>query len=179
MGGCRISLRLRFVDRISEHIDGAIVVGMGEAAVSKDKSLATLALGSCVAIVLYDPVTRVGGIVHAMLPCSKGKRLPKYVDTGVEILLSKLAQMEAKRNFLVSGIIGGGTIFNFGGELAIGKKNIEASRSVLRELNIPIVLEEVDGKRGRSMMLDIATGTVTVMVSKPPVFRECELIERT
>ncbi|MBC7120500.1 MAG: chemotaxis protein CheD [Candidatus Methanosuratus sp.] len=122
---------------------------------------------------MYDPVNKIGGILHAMLPKAKETPLPKYVDSGTALLLKSILENGAQRNFLVAGIVGGGTIFNFGGELAIGKKNIQAAKAELAARRIPILVEEVDGKRGRSVLLDIINGKVMVMVSRPPILKEC------
>ncbi|HEY1107226.1 MAG TPA: chemotaxis protein CheD, partial [Opitutaceae bacterium] len=75
-----------------------VVIGVGDLSVSNNQSitLSTYALGSCVAVVAYDPVVRAGGLLHAMLPQSKlspdkARAQPAmFVDTGMAALLRAL-----------------------------------------------------------------------------------------
>lgn len=174
----KISLRLELVNNIRDLVKGSLLVGMGEFGVSKEAPLSTLALGSCLAVIIYDPLNRVGGLLHGMLPKGRGKPLPKYLDYGIDMLISKVTGAGGERGRLVSGLVGGGTIFNFGGELAIGKRNIDFAKSYLKSLGIPILIEEVDGRRGRSLVFDVRTGRIAVMVSNPPIVQEIATIEK-
>jgi len=166
------------VDRINNYTAGANLIGIGEGGFVRGKRIATLALGSCVAVILYDPEENLGGIVHAMLPCPKGmvSSPMKYVDMGVCTLIDEMILSGADQKRLVAALIGGGTIFNFGGELAIGKKNVEAAKSVLRLKCIPIVVEETGGRRGRSVVFDASSGEAFVAVSNPPLLVGYELL---
>uniref|UniRef100_A0A7J3V1T6 Probable chemoreceptor glutamine deamidase CheD n=1 Tax=Candidatus Methanosuratincola petrocarbonis (ex Vanwonterghem et al. 2016) TaxID=1867261 RepID=A0A7J3V1T6_9CREN len=174
----KISLKLELVDSIRDLVKGSLLVGMGEFGVSRDLPLSTLALGSCLAVLLYDPFNRIGGLLHGMVPTGKGKAFPKYLDYGIDMLLSKVTEAGGDRGMLVSGLVGGGTIFNLGGELAIGKRNIDFAKSYLKTLGIPILIEEVDGRRGRSLVFDVRTGRVLVMVSQPSIVQGIEAIEK-
>ncbi len=147
-------------------------VGMGEYLTATNPHiLSTWSLGSCIAIILYDGGRRVGGLAHSMLPRSQG-RAPspgKYVDTAICGLIRGMMRLGARREHLRSALVGGASIFNFEGDLAIGQKNIEAAREALRESGIPIEFEATGGNRGRSVAFDIVSGEVAVSVSKPPI----------
>ncbi|MEN3051995.1 MAG: chemotaxis protein CheD [Candidatus Methanosuratincola petrocarbonis] len=173
----KIVLKLEIVDNVRELVKGSLLVGMGEIGVSKEAPLSTLALGSCLAVIVYDRSNKIGGLLHGMLPSGRGKPLPKYLDYGINMLISKIVEAGGEKEMLVSGLVGGGTIFNFGGELAIGRRNIDFAKSYLKSLGIPILIEEVDGRRGRSLVFDVKTGTVLVMVSRPPILQEINTIE--
>jgi chemotaxis protein CheD len=87
---------------------------IGEMIVSAalDEILIAYGLGSCVAICLYDPVARVGGILHALLPTPTTEsrvdgRPTKYVDRGTRLLLESLAKHGAKRYRLIAYLCGG------------------------------------------------------------------------
>lgn len=131
--------------------------------------LVTLGLGSCVGISLYDPVVRVGGLVHIMLPDSKQfsnvTKPAKFADLGIPLLVEELRRQGGQLRRLEAKLAGGAQMFsgqdrNF--NFAIGERNVAMSRKVLQELGVRIVAEDVGGNRGRTMILDTATGQVTV-----------------
>ena len=80
-----------------------IKVGMADlkVCVSPD-SVITLGLGSCVGIALRDPVTKIGGLAHIMLPDSTSIRnnsnIPKFADTGIEELVKQVTKKEGEGN---------------------------------------------------------------------------------
>jgi len=168
------TLSLKITDKLDLYSVRSIKVGMGEYAISTDPHiLSTWALGSCMALIIYEPIMRIGGLAHAMLPSSKGKQGQpgRYVDSAVELMIETLCQMGAKKRNLASAAVGGATIFNFSGELAIGKKNIDATREQLNRNSIPMIFKEMGGNRGRNVVFDLATGEILVSVSKPPLER--------
>ncbi|HDN58548.1 MAG TPA: hypothetical protein ENF20_01165 [Candidatus Marinimicrobia bacterium] len=79
-------------------------------AVGNGNVLITYALGSCIGVVLYDPVEMVGAMLHSMLPLSrsdpdKARKNPyMYTDTGVELLLRKVFDLGATRKNLVAKV---------------------------------------------------------------------------
>lgn len=62
-----------------------IKVGMADLKTAKaPNTLTTLGLGSCIGLTLYDPVTKIGGLVHYMLPDStKLKIIPILQNSGI------------------------------------------------------------------------------------------------
>ena len=136
-----------------------IKVGMAElkTCVSPD-SITTLGLGSCVGIALRDPVTKIGGLAHIMLPDSTAMRnsqcIAKFADTGIEELVSQMERLGAKRARMVAKIAGGATMFQFktmSDTINVGQRNIEASKKKLSELNIPIIAEDTGLNYGRTV----------------------------
>lgn len=153
-----------------------IKVGMADLNVCKAPDcITTLGLGSCVGIVLYDPVTKFCGLVHIMLPDSKKIRnnsnLAKFADTGIELLISKLQNMGANRVRLVAKIAGGAQMFAFSSQnemTRVGDRNVEATKEILKKLNIKIIAEDTGLNYGRTIVFYPETGNLVIKsVGKP------------
>lgn len=126
--------------------------------------LITLGLGSCVGVTLYDPVKKIGGLLHVMLPrsseFSRNSHPAKFADTGVPLLLAEVLKLGADKRVLEAKIAGGAQMFE--GMVNIGERNVEAVKEALAALGIRLVAEDVGGKRGRTMILDTSTGKVII-----------------
>ncbi len=136
------------------------------------EQLVCLGLGSCVAVILYDPIVRTGGIVHVLLPHAPAicDREEKYADTGTRKLVREMNGHGAFRERMVAKLIGGAQMFP-ALNLAIaniGRENSMAVRNTLREYRIRIVAEDLEGNRGRSAYFDSATGQVTIKTAFAP-----------
>ena len=147
-------------------------IGIAEKIVSKSPDkLVTLGLGSCVGLVLYDPVKKIGGLVHIMLPTaptdmSVGNRF-KFADTAITEMIRLVTQAGASRYQLHAKLAGGAHMFNNiykTDMMGIGKRNVEICQQVLKEHNIPIAGQDTGGTSGRSIefccennMLEIRT----------------------
>jgi chemotaxis protein CheD len=158
----------------------AIVIGVADLAVSNqaNETLITYSLGSCIAVITYDPVARVGGILHYMLPeasmdMEKAKMRPAmFADSGIPVLFKQSYQLGAtKKNTLVK-VAGGSQIMDENGVFNIGKRNYLSMRKVFWRNNVLISAEHVGGSVNRTVRLDMATGRVTLKVSG---FGEVEL----
>ncbi|NPV87569.1 MAG: chemotaxis protein CheD [Anaerolineae bacterium] len=147
----------------------SIAIGLAELKVSRnpDDVLVAFGLGSCIGVGMYDPAVRVGGLLHAVLPFnSDTKELsPKYVDTGIALLLDELTKVGAVKNRLITKVAGGANMLNvssLSSSFDIGNRNIEAMHATLAKLGIKPKSEEVGGKIGRTVRLYIATGKMTL-----------------
>lgn len=144
-----------------------IKVGMADlkTCLSPD-GLTTLGLGSCIGIAIRDPVTKVGGLAHIMLPDSTairnmGTNLAKYADTGITELVRQMELLGARRNRMVAKIAGGATMFAFQNKsdmVQVGERNAEASIKKLKELNIPILAQDTGANYGRTVIFYPETG---------------------
>lgn len=146
-----------------------IHVNVGEAAALRERGmLSSIGLGSCVALVLYDRATLIGGLAHILLPHEALSRTPgkpsKYSTTAVPHLLSLMRALgPAIRP--TARLVGGASMFaNLlnGGGINMGERNIIATRRALAAAGIPLVGEEVGGDFGRSAYLDLASGELRV-----------------
>lgn len=140
-------------------------------------TLVTLGLGSCVAILLHDPVARVGGMAHVLLPEKQLARdstnLAKFASTAIPLLAEEVLGAGARRDRLKARLVGGASMFAAlmaPGTLNMGERNLNASRQALRELGIPLVAEEVGADYGRSVRFHVGEGRVVVSsVGRPDV----------
>jgi chemotaxis protein CheD len=148
-----------------------LVVGVGDLMVTADASaqLVTYALGSCLGIVVHDPVARVGGMLHVMLPESsldagKAESQPAmFVDTGVPRLFHDAYRLGAAKERLVVKVAGGAAAQQ-SDTFEIGKRNMIALRKILWQNGVLIARHDVGGTSSRTMTLDIRTGDVTLRI---------------
>lgn len=145
-----------------------IKVGMADlkTCVSPD-GVTTLGLGSCVGIAIRDPVTKIGGLAHVMLPDSTAIRngnnnIAKFADTGIVELVKQMEKLGARRSRMVAKIAGGATMFTFQGGSStmgqVGQRNVEATKKVLKELKIPLLAEDTGENYGRTVIFYPETG---------------------
>jgi len=134
-------------------------VGMADLKVTgPPEVLSTLGLGSCIGICLYDPVTKVSGLAHIMLPSSKTIRnntnRAKFADTAIDDMIDVMIDKGANKRRLVGKIAGGAQMFSFSSSndmMKIGARNAEAVRSILKDLRIPIKADDTGGNFGRTI----------------------------
>ncbi len=146
-------------------------IGIADMKLTRNQgTLITYALGSCIGICLWDPLLKIGALVHIMLPINmeKNRTSPfKYADTGIRLTLTKMEQMGAKRARIVAKIAGGAKMFNVPGNGSlgnIGQRNIESVHQVLRLEGIRLLKEDVGGSAARTLFFDVATGEGTVKI---------------
>ena len=129
--------------------------------------IVTHALGSCLGLVVHDPVERVGGLLHAMLPLSKinpakAEANPyMFVDTGVPMFFQKLYSLGATKQRLVVKVAGGANVQ--GGDndrFAIGKRNFIVLKKIFWKNGVLIESDDVGGSHARTMYLEIGPGRV-------------------
>lgn len=145
----------------------SVVVGVGDCQVTSDRSssLITYALGSCIALVIHDPVSHVGGLLHYMLPESKldGEKAERnpymFADTGIPALFHKVYGLGGDKKRLRVMAAGGAQVL--GSDLfQIGKRNLLALKKILWRAGVLVHHEEVGGEVSRTIRLDVDTGEV-------------------
>lgn len=147
-----------------------IKVGMADYKVGRaPDTLISYGLGSCIGISLYDPQTKIGGLLHIMLPDSNQSRAnenrAKFADTGIPDMLEELIRMGAAKSRLVAKLAGGSQMFAFANAsdiMRVGLRNASASKEILKKLSIPIVGEDSGGNYGRTVQIDLSTGVYKV-----------------
>lgn len=154
-----------------------IIVGMADLNIGKASDIiTTVGLGSCIGLTLYDPVTKVGGLVHYMLPDSKAvsnnSNIAKFCDTGVQELFKRVTMAGANRRRLVAKIAGGAKMFavnqdsNVG---SVGERNTVAAKQILRQLGVQLIAEDTGLNFGRTVELHCDTGDFYIKAVKKPV----------
>lgn len=147
-----------------------LVVGVADMVISNDPSadLVTYSLGSCLGIALYDPVKKIGGLIHVLLPDSTrhaGKAIESpamFIDTGVPRLFHGLYDMGAERSRLVAVAAGGAHFLDTGGVFNIGARNQQALLELLERNGFSLAASDLGGVASRTLRLDLATGRVQI-----------------
>lgn len=151
-----------------------IVVGVADMGMSTTCGdvIVTHALGSCLGIAVFDPVSCVGGMLHVMLPSSsinpeKAKENPyMFVDSGLPKFFHELYKSGAQKNRLIVKVAGGASIQNRGKDsFEIGKRNSIALKKLFWKNNIMIEASDVGGSKARTMYLEIVSGKVSLSKS--------------
>jgi len=147
-----------------------LVVGVGDCCVSNDPDsvLVTFALGSCVAVMIHDPVASVGGLLHFMLPESgldrdKAQQNPfMFADTGIPLLFHSAYELGAQKRRLMVAAAGGAQIMDQQGVFNIGKRNCLALRKILWQAGVMVHAEDLGGLASRTVRLEVASGRVSL-----------------
>ena len=145
-----------------------IIVGVADCQTANDReaALVTYALGSCIGVSLYDPQTRVGGLLHYMLPDSaldreKAARNPyMFADTGIARLLERAREIGLNKSRALVCVAGGAQMLDGRGVFDIGKRNYQALRKQLWKAGLLIHSEDVGGSVSRTLRLELETGRV-------------------
>ncbi len=148
------------------------VVGVSDLKVSAnaDEKIITHALGSCLGITAYDPVAKVGGMVHVMLPLAKADRVKAktrpamFVDTGFGLLLNEVYELGAQKKNLEIIVAGGASMKKNQDDdyFKIGKRNFTVLRKLLWKNGFMITSQDVGGSISRTMVLSLSDGQVTI-----------------
>jgi chemotaxis protein CheD len=147
---------------------GETMVRMGELAVSREPGhvLVSLGLGSCIGLGLVDRQRGRAGLAHIVLPLSQGHTAEnpmKFADHAVPELLQRVVALGARRSALEAVLVGGASMFaTTSASLEVGQRNEAAVRDLLKKLRLKVVAAETGGSRGRTIRVDVASGSVTV-----------------
>jgi chemotaxis protein CheD len=151
----------------------ATIIGIGECIVSKDEeeTLITHALGSCIAVIVFDPVLKVAGMLHFMLPESsidpiKAAHRPfVYADTGIPKLFQAAYQFGAIKQRMHVMVTGGAQMLDPNGTFNIGQRNHQALRKIFWKAGVIVHKEIVGGSSSRTVSIDVGTGLVQLRTS--------------
>lgn len=147
-----------------------VVVGVADLAIARENQgqLVTYALGSCIGLCAYDPVAKVGGLLHYMLPQPAEQADPKelkpfmYATTGIPLLFRKLAEVGARKERLILCAAGGAEIIQDAGVFAIGKRNRTILRKIFWKDGTVLAAEDTGGALARTMTLNLGNGEVKI-----------------
>lgn len=149
-----------------------VTVGISDLNVVKAPDvLVTYALGSCVGICLYDPISKVAGLSHIMLPTSNAmpptdlRTAYKFADTAIPLLIKKMEENGARRIRMKAKIAGGAQMFGATTSAAInniGQRNTQAVKAALMSLRIPIIAEDCGKNYGRTQFFYSEDGTMRI-----------------
>jgi chemotaxis protein CheD len=148
-----------------------LVVGVADMVVSNDAGaeIVTYSLGSCLGIAVYDPQTKVGGLLHLMLPTStidpaKAASQPfMFVDTGVPRLFQAVYGLGGERRRLELKVAGGAQFLDDERLFNIGQRNIAALAELLQRNGFGTRAQDLGGRSSRTVRLDLSTGQLHIL----------------
>jgi chemotaxis protein CheD len=156
-----------------------IVIGVADCRVTSETSdmLITYALGSCVGVVIHDPVARVGGLLHFMLPESPDGAVPinpyMFADSGIPLMFREAYEKGAQKRRLRVCVAGGAQIMHDGGVFNIGHRNCVAMRKIFWKAGVIVHAEETGGNIARTLRFDAGSGRT--FLRSPGEYEEREL----
>ena len=147
-----------------------LTVAIGGLEVSDDREavLVTHGLGSCIAVMTWDPVGQVGGMLHFQLPLAqlgseRSRENPGiFADTGIPLLFERMYMLGAKKRDIVVKVAGGGSFHGDIDTFDIGRRNYTMMRKILWKNQVLIAAEDIGGNRSRTARLFVDTGQVTI-----------------
>lgn len=152
-----------------------VVVGVADCQASNKSGaiITTYALGSCLGITAYDPVSKIGGMLHAMLPSikthhNKDPKKVMFVDAGMGELVAKVQQAGANPRSLEFKVFGGAKVLQADEYFNIGGKNIQMMKDIAAQYGLKIRVWEVAGNLNRTIKLHLADGRVRLRMPNQP-----------
>jgi chemotaxis protein CheD len=147
-----------------------LVVGVADMVASNDAGaeIVTYSLGSCLGVTIYDPVKKIGGLLHLMLPDSKIDFLKAasapfmFVDTGLPRLFHAAYNLGADRSRLIVKVAGGSQLLDEQNVFNIGGRNFQALTDLIARNGLVLHARDVGGMASRTLRFDLATGNVTI-----------------
>jgi chemotaxis protein CheD len=129
-------------------------------------SVITTVLGSCVSVCLWDPLLKIGGMNHYLLPFCVGDDMasPRFGTVAIEALIEKVLALGARHNRLCGKLFGGACVIEAFREREdhIGIVNARLAENMLRRRGIPVVEQDLTGRRGRKLSFNTDDGASSV-----------------
>lgn len=146
-----------------------VVLGLGQIRVTNeaDSVLVCLGLGSCVAICAYDPIAKVAGMAHIVLPATTSGAAPhpKFADAAIPMIIKQMQELGALKVRMVVKIVGGAQMVGANGNIGvmnIGDRNVEAVNKLLTDNGLAVKAAETGGDHGRTTRFYVDSGAVLV-----------------
>jgi chemotaxis protein CheD len=149
-----------------------LVIGIGELAVSNRPGdvIVTHALGSCIAVCLFDPVTSVAGMLHFLLPEARinpdrARQQPAvFADTGIPLLFESAYEVGlVKRRAIVKLVGGAEMVPAAGAAFNTGRRNALAAKQLLWRNGVFVSRQEIGGTGARTLHLSVADGRLQIV----------------
>lgn len=144
-------------------------IKIGEIVVAKAPAVLKTTLGSCVAVILYDKVNKIGSMVHVMFPDSKGEKTTtpgKFADLGIPLLLKKTLDAGGVKSHIETYVVGGNylTESKSPGRITfdVGKTNLKAVRKALNKANLRFKEQDIQQNTGTIAIFDVGEGKLKV-----------------
>lgn len=141
-----------------------VIQGQFHVAEGDDVVLTTI-LGSCVAACIRDPVARVGGMNHFLLPGATGDEGLRYGVQSMELLVNALLRKGARRDRLEVKLFGGAHLFD--GLSDVGGQNSTFAERFVRDEGLNYVGGSLRGDRARRIQYWPASGRARQILLAP------------
>jgi chemotaxis protein CheD len=150
--------------------DGRVIVGVADIALATEPTseIITHALGSCIGVTIYDPVARIAGLLHFMLPMSTGapekaaSQPAMFGDLGIPLLFKSAYALGAAKERLIVCAAGGAEILADDGCFRVGSRNRTLLRKIFWQNNVLISSEDTGGSTARTMSIQLSSGRVDI-----------------
>ena len=132
--------------------------------VSSEPCSVTTIVGSCVAVCVWHPIVRVGGVTHFILPQwdGAGQSSCRYGDIAIEMLITKMNELAGSGRKMQAHIFGGACMFEVLRRSQLGTANVEIALKLLSSYGLEVVTKQVGGSKGRKVVFQTSDGTFTV-----------------
>lgn len=145
-------------------------VGVADLVVTNkpDATIITYALGSCIGVTIHDPVARIGGLLHFMLPTSdlhkeRAEAHPAmFGDMGIPLLFRRCCDLGGKKERFVVCAAGGAEVLSDDGHFKIGSRNRTLLRKILWKNGILLSGDDTGGSNSRTLSMRLSDGRVVV-----------------
>jgi len=145
-----------------------IILGIGDWGYAKGSHscIKTYALGSCVAVTLYDPVLKISTMAHIALPDSNHDHLKKanlpgyFADSAMDVMISYMVNNLCNMNRVQIKIFGGARVLKNINVYDVGKKNLEAVFSILEKNKLQISAGDTGSDYSRTVTVFSNDGSV-------------------
>ncbi len=138
----------------------------GELVIAEEPVMVKSVLGSCIAVTMFHPATRVAAICHGMLPNGGKSDSFKYVDSSICYMMRYFDFLKISRNEIEAKLFGGSDMFTSAQpsvrNLTVGWQNISVATRCLKENGLALAASDVGGKRGRKLIFKSDTGDVYI-----------------
>ncbi len=147
--------------------ESLLVAGIGDMVFSREPATTLVAygLGSCVGLSAWDPVSRVGGLAHFMLPSGSDAGHPpvKFIDHGFARFLGAFRQRGGHVSRAQLKAAGGASMLQMlSNGLEIGRRNADAVQAAVAAAGLRLVAADLGGTAGRTVQLEVGTGRLLV-----------------
>jgi chemotaxis receptor (MCP) glutamine deamidase CheD len=134
-------------------------VDIGRVRATRSAMVLRTVLGSCASVCLFDPVLRIGGMNHILVPCSdcSGDSTRRCGVQAMELLINEMMKLGADRRRLVAKAFGCANVLRVFRKPTIGEANAAFVREFLRTEGIPLVAERMGGNK--AVQLNFHTGS--------------------
>jgi chemotaxis protein CheD len=136
----------------ADHKARLVTVLQGEFACGSEPDLIlSTVLGSCVCVCLHDPIMKLGGMNHFLLPEDQGSNIKDLIfgAHSMEMLINDLLRRGASRTSLEAKMFGGARMIS--GLSDIGARNANFARQFLSNEGFRILADDTGGARGRRL----------------------------